>query len=37
MSRRSTAWTIASLCVVGLAWAIHSLDLLAMLRRLHGQ
>ncbi len=37
MSRRSTTWTIALLCIAGVAWAVHSLDLLAFLRRLHGQ
>lgn len=37
MSRRSTAWTIGLVCVLGIAWAIHSLDLLALLRRMHGQ
>lgn len=37
MSRRSTAWAIGLVSVLGIAWAIHSLDLLALLRRMHGQ
>lgn len=37
MSRRSTGWAIGLLCVAGLAWAMYSLDLLALLRRMHGQ
>ena len=36
MSRRSTTWTITLLCLAGVAWAGHSLDLLAVLRGLHG-
>ncbi len=37
MSRRATTWIIAVLCVIGVGWALQSLDLMAMLRRLHGQ
>jgi hypothetical protein len=37
MSRRTTVWTVAAVCLVAIGWVLYSIDLLALLRRLHGQ